>query len=181
MFPFRTYPLLVSVTGLGPAAGSRRDLVRVIPSYPGCVVTPTSARLDLAQGAKGVRFWVTPVAVGRHKDTWLNIVRQGSKPARLKMPCRVVNRRLVVLLAFLTLATAALSFVAEAQAWPVADSLVNLLPASLGPTLAKGFDLAGGFLNCGLGLAGVFFVMTLVAYAFRRPRSVTITAGFSRR
>jgi len=187
MVQFKTCQLLVSVTGSARAAESdmtpwnrgRSDFVRVVPSYPGSVVTPTSARLDLARGAKGVKFWITPVSVGRHKDTCLNVLRRGSKPARLKMPCRVISRRPIPWWALLALAMAVFTFLAKAQAWPVADSLVTLVPPQVAPTLAKAFELVG-FLNCSLGLAGLFLVLELITRFRRRPRSVTITAGFSR-
>lgn len=189
MVQFKTSQLLVSITGSAPAGesgmtswgGGRSEFVRVVPSYPGSVVTPTSARLDLSRGAKGVKFWITPVSVGRHKDACLNVLRKGSKPARLKMPCRVVSRYSIAWFAFLTLALAlaVFTFLAEAQAWPVADSLVTLVPPQVAPMLARAFEFAG-FLNCCLGLAGLFLLLALFARVRRRPRSVTITAGFSR-
>jgi hypothetical protein len=184
MVQFKTCQLLVSITGsasdITPWDGGRRsEFVRVVPSYPGSVVTPTSARLDLSQGAKGVKFWITPVSVGRHKDACLNVLRKGSKPARLKMPCRVVSRRPTAWFAFLALAMALFTFLAEAQAWSVTDSIVTLVPPQASPMVAEAFEFAG-FLNCGLGLAGLFLLLALVSHVRRRTRSVTITAGFSR-
>ena len=178
MRPFRAYPLLVNVTQAeqaahGAAAGS---YVRVVPCFPGCVVTPTSARLDLSRTANGMKFWVTPVAVGRHRDAWVDITWQGGPPARLKMPCRVLTPWISRLFLLLTLAAAVLAFVPGFMGWDLRGALERRLPSELAPHAVKGLEMAGGAVNLGLAVAALFLLMSVVFYLLRRPRSVTLTA-----
>ncbi|MBN2489226.1 MAG: FHA domain-containing protein [Planctomycetes bacterium] len=178
MRPFRAYPLLVNVTSGEPAAradAGAASFVRVVPCLPGCVVTPTSVRLDLRGATNGMKFWITPVAVGRHPDAWVDITWQGSAPMRLRMPCRVLTPWVARLLALLALMTAGGAFLPRLMGRDVA--LANVLPASLPLRAVELLEAAGGVEGVGLALAALLLLASVVSYLLRRPRSVTLTVA----
>ena len=111
MYPQRNYPLVVafSQSVLRQVAlaevkqvGSDQRItltkespwVTIQPILPGCLVTPSQARVDLTPALTSVTFWVTPLALGRVEDASIE-VRQGDALAcRVSIPIRVVTQTL---------------------------------------------------------------------------------------
>ena len=192
MRPFRAYPLVVQVTRTpvgepgepGPdgdfdfpeLSDETPTFVRIVPSLPGCVVTPVSARLDLQRGAEGVRFWVTPVAAGRHRDGWVDVTWEGSPPARMEMPCHVVSSAGAGLFLLLALATAGLANLPAWVGWNLARYLSQDYLGSLAAPAKEAIRACGGVTHILVGLAAFWLVLAFLAWAARRPRQVTFAA-----
>lgn len=186
MRPFRTYPMLVNIThtdtsgqpvdatGSGDAEG---PFARFVPSLPGCVVTPASARADVRFGVAGLKFWVTPVATGRFEDAQVHVMWEGRAPARIQMPLSLVRNPAAKIWAFLALVTGLLTLFQRQSGWDVEANMTGSLPTWAASPLLKGIEAVGGAVNFGLAVTGLFMVLALVAFLMRRPRSITLTTS----
>ncbi len=184
MRPFRTYPLLVNITHTDTMGqpvdatgcdGTEGPVVRFVPSLPGCVVTPASARADLACGAAGLKFWVTPVATGRFEDARMHVMWEGRNPAQIQMPLSLVRSSAAKIWTVLALVMGLLALYKHQSAWDVDGLLTRALPDGITSPLLQGVEAMGGAVNFGLAFTGLFLALALVAYLMRKTRTITLT------
>lgn len=183
MYPFRAYPLLVNITQPATISDSEpadRAFVRVVPSLPGCLVTPPAARLDLRRAAVGMRFWVTPMVVGRQQDGWIDVAWQGAPPARLKMVYRVVKQWPAKLFATLAVLVVALTYLWEKFPALRPEGLEAKTPEVVQRYLGETVNTVGSVTNLGFCAAGVLLILAIASFVMRRPKSTALTATRAR-
>jgi serine/threonine-protein kinase len=173
MNPARNFPLsvvfsgkqirIVGGSGLGVTLG-RQEIVldpadpvlSVEPWFPGCLISPQRAEMQVADETTVCRFWITPLVCGELPEACVTIRHRGKVVETLATPAKVVTRTAAKVLATLGLVSPLASIVLDAAGWNLAALLQRAVPyatgvvADLGP-LPSGACVAGILLTAALG------------------------------
>jgi len=173
MNPARNFPLsvvfsgkqirIVGGSGLGITLGQQEivldgadPVLRVEPSFPGCLVSPARADVVVSEETTLCRFWVTPLVCGDLSEACVTIRYRGKVVETLSTPAKVVTRTAAKMLAALGVAAPLLGKVMDVAGWNPQGLVRRTLPyagdllASLGPIRA-GLCLAGILLAAAVG------------------------------
>ncbi len=180
MNPSRNFPLTVVLSGrkikvldargMKVSVGTRdivvdaeHPLLEVEPSFPGCLIMPPSAAVDVSEETTVTRFWITPLSEGEIPEACVRIRHRGRIVETLPTPASVVARTWAKLCLGLSALSPVLAQVFEGLGWTPATEIregfpvVGWLFRTLGP--------AAGVLL----LAGAFLLASVVLYRVTRP------------
>ena len=182
MYPFCSFPLTVLfsqkkirqlVHQIVAQVESDRDVVvtaaspcvEIVPQLPGCIVIPERKKLDITPEVSSGSFEVTPLAEGYFPRASIEVYYQDQLLDTILIPTRVTKQTIAKFAVYAGIASPVISTIMDTfrvdlkQQLPVVVVWLSTLVNALGgPTMF------------GILLAGVFAVLALVFYWFKRPQ-----------
>lgn len=139
-------------------------LIEAVPYFPGCLVVPDRAMLNVQPAHTDFKFWVTPLAAGNLKEARVDFFYRNVHIQSVRMPTKVNRSRTTLFWGLLALLTPLL--------YPLLNNfgidLMQNLPRW--PTFQDGLTQLGGPVMLGIVLGIVFFCFTLLSYFVQRPK-----------